>query len=106
VVFEHEQCLTLPTEAAGAEHVYHLYVVRSPDREALGQELARRGIGTLVHYPRAVHQHPAYAHLARPGRLERSERAAREVLSLPLYPELTDNEAARVADAVRGACGA
>jgi len=106
VVLEHEQCLTHPTEAAGAEHVYHLYVVRSPDREALGQELARRGIGTLVHYPRAVHQHPAYAHLARPGRLERSERLAREVLSLPLYPELTDDEAARVVDAVRGACGA
>jgi dTDP-4-amino-4,6-dideoxygalactose transaminase len=63
-------------------------------------------VGTLVHYPRAVHQHPAYAHLARPGRLARSERLAREVLSLPLYPELTDDEAARVADAAREACDA
>ena len=51
------------------------------------QRLAGRGIETLVHYPRAVHQHPGYAHLARPG-LEESERLAAEVLSLPLYPEL------------------
>ena len=49
-------------------------------------------------------QHPAYRDLARPGRLERSERLAREVLSLPLYPELTDDEAAAVINAVREAC--
>ena len=59
------------------------------------EALARRGIGTLVHYPRAVHEHPAYAALARPGKLARSERLAREVLSLPLYPELDRRRGAR-----------
>ena len=66
--------------------------------------LERRGVQTLVHYPRAVHEHPAYASLARPGKLQRSERLAGEVLSLPLYPELTDDEARTVVDAVRKAC--
>jgi dTDP-4-amino-4,6-dideoxygalactose transaminase len=106
VLQQHKRRLTLPTEAPGAHHVYHLFVVRSPRRDALTAALETRGVGTLVHYPRAVHQHPAYAHLARPGRLERSERLAREVLSLPLYPELRDDEAARVAEAVHEACGA
>ena len=82
----------------GFRHAYHLYVIRSPDRDALRQRLAERGVETLVHYPRAVHQHPGYAHLARPG-LDVSERLAAEVLSLPLYPELRDDEV----DAVAGA---
>ena len=63
--------------------------------------LADRGVETLVHYPRAVHEHPAYAHLARPGKLDTSERLCRRVLSLPLYPELTTDEAAAVIGAVR-----
>ena len=96
--------LRTPSPAPAAEHVYHLYVVRSPRRDAIAQALERRGVQTLVHYPRAVHEHPAYASLARPGKLPRSERLAREVLSLPLYPELTDDEARTVVDAVREAC--
>jgi dTDP-4-amino-4,6-dideoxygalactose transaminase len=95
--------VALPLEAPGARHVYHLFVIRSPRRDELAHELERRGIGTLVHYPRAVHEHAAYRSLARPGRLTRSERLAREVLSLPLYPELTDDEAREVAAAVREA---
>jgi dTDP-4-amino-4,6-dideoxygalactose transaminase len=83
----------------GFRHAYHLYVIRSPDREGLRRRLAERGVETLVHYPRAVHQHPAYARLARPG-LEESERLAAEVLSLPLYPELSDDEVAAVIEAV------
>jgi dTDP-3-amino-3,4,6-trideoxy-alpha-D-glucose transaminase len=98
---ELEDELELPVEASGAYHVRHLYVVRSRARDALAQGLARRGVGTLVHYARAVHEHPAYAALARPGRLGRSERLAREVLSLPLYPELTDDEVEAVVSAVR-----
>ncbi len=94
----------VPDEPADGGHVHHLFVVRSPRRDELARELKRRGVGTLVHYPRAVHQHPAYRDLARPGRLERSERLAREVLSLPLFPELTDDEAAAVITAVREAC--
>jgi dTDP-3-amino-3,4,6-trideoxy-alpha-D-glucose transaminase len=103
---ELEGVLPLPAESPAAHHVYHLFVVRSPGRDALGAALARRGVATLVHYPRAVHEHPVYRHLDRPGRLARSERAAREVLSLPLYPELTDEEAQTVAAAVREACAA
>jgi dTDP-4-amino-4,6-dideoxygalactose transaminase len=103
---ELEDAVAVPREAPGARHVYHLFVVRSPRRDALSQELERRGIGTLVHYPRAVHEHPAYRELDRPGRLLRSERLAREVLSLPLYPELTDDEVRAVAAAVRDAAGA
>jgi len=98
--------VAVPREAPGARHVYHLFVVRSPRRDALAHELERRGIGTLVHYPLAVHEHPAYRELDRPGRLRRSERLAREVLSLPLYPELTDDEVRTVAAAVREAVDA
>jgi dTDP-3-amino-3,4,6-trideoxy-alpha-D-glucose transaminase len=96
----------VPGEAAGDDHVHHLFVIRSRRRDALARELERRGIGTLVHYPRAVHGHAAYRGLARPGRLGRSERLAREVLSLPLYPELTDGEVETVIAAVRGATSA
>lgn len=83
----------------GFRHVYHLYVIRSNEREVLRRRLAERGVETLVHYPRAIHQHPGYARLARPG-LEISERLAAEVLSLPLYPELTDTEVDAVVEAL------
>jgi dTDP-3-amino-3,4,6-trideoxy-alpha-D-glucose transaminase len=83
-------------------HVYHLYVVRSNERDVLRDRLRSRGVETLVHYPLAVHQHPAWSDLGRPGALAESERAAREVLSLPLYPQLTDDEAGRVIEAVLG----
>jgi dTDP-4-amino-4,6-dideoxygalactose transaminase len=75
----------------GFRHAYHLFVVRSPERDELRARLAGAGIETLVHYPRAVHQHPAYERLGHDG-LGESEALAREVLSLPLYPELTDAE--------------
>jgi dTDP-4-amino-4,6-dideoxygalactose transaminase len=83
----------------GFRHAHHLYVIRSRDRERARRRLAERGVETLVHYPRAVHQHPAYAHLARPG-LDESERLAAEVLSLPLNPWLTDDEVEAVATAL------
>lgn len=103
---ELEGIVGLPAEADGAYHVYHLFVIRSSRRDELSRELDRRGIGTLVHYPRAVHEHAAYRELDRPGRLARSERLAREVLSLPLHPELTNDEAHAVTSAVREAAGA
>jgi dTDP-4-amino-4,6-dideoxygalactose transaminase len=93
-----------PTEAPGRRHVYHLFVVRVPNRDAFRAALRERGIETLVHYPRAIHQHVAYGGLtATNGRLGISERLASEVVSLPLYPQLTDAEADAVADAVRAA---
>ena len=92
--------VTLPTAADADEHVQHLYVVRTEQREALRGRLARRGVSTLVHYDRPVHRHSAYRRLERPGRLRTSERLCKEVLSLPLYPELRDEEVEYVIDAV------
>ncbi len=86
-------------EPPGSRHARHLYVVRSDDRDGLRARLADRGIGTLVHYPRAIHQHPAYAGLAHGG-LGESERLAAECVSLPLYAELRDDEVEAVADAL------
>jgi dTDP-3-amino-3,4,6-trideoxy-alpha-D-glucose transaminase len=93
--------LALPLEAPGRRHVYHLFVVRSPRRDDLRQALAGRGIDTMTHYARTVHQHPAYASLAgQPGSLATSEQLAREVLSLPLYPQLTEAEVDAVCETV------
>jgi dTDP-3-amino-3,4,6-trideoxy-alpha-D-glucose transaminase len=89
----------LPVESPGTTHAWHLYVVRAPERDRLRDALAARGVETLVHYPRALHQHPAYAALARPG-LARSEELARDVLSLPLYPQLRDEEHEAVCQAI------
>jgi dTDP-4-amino-4,6-dideoxygalactose transaminase len=84
-------------------HVYHLYVVRSADRDRLQAGLRQRGVGAAVHYPLPAHLQPAYATLglAAPGSLPVTERLATEVLSLPIYPELTDAEVDAVAAAVR-----
>ena len=92
--------VTLPAAAEADEHVWHLYVVRSEQRESLRGRLARRGVSTLVHYDRPIHRHSAYRRLDRPGRLRASERLCNEVLSLPLYPELRDEEVEFVIDAV------
>jgi dTDP-4-amino-4,6-dideoxygalactose transaminase len=82
------------------DHSYHLYVVRSADRDALRSRLREHHVETLVHYSLAVHQNPGWSGLDRPGRLVESERAAREVVSLPLYPQLTDDEVDRVIESV------
>jgi dTDP-4-amino-4,6-dideoxygalactose transaminase len=95
----------LPEERRGAApegHVWHLYAVRHPRRDALAAYLKERGIGTGVHYPTALHMQPAFASLGLgPGAFPVSERQAREELSLPLYPEMTADDVAYVADAVR-----
>lgn len=89
-----------PRPAPGAEPCHHLYVVRAGSRDALRERLFARGIGTDVHYPVAVHQQPAFAEFAG-APLPVTERAISEVLSLPLYPELSEAEAEAVAGAVR-----
>ena len=93
-----------PPPRPGAEPCHHLYVVRVAAREAVRERLASVGIGTDVHYPAAVHEQPAFAACSR-GRLPETERAVREVLSLPLYPELADGEAREVARALSAAVG-
>ncbi|MBX9789655.1 MAG: DegT/DnrJ/EryC1/StrS family aminotransferase [Pirellulales bacterium] len=87
-----------------AEHVYHLFVVRHAERDALRARLARDGVGTLVHYPVPVHLQPAYRDLTvGVGSLPETERAAAEVLSLPLWIGLERRQIEEVARAVRGA---
>jgi dTDP-4-amino-4,6-dideoxygalactose transaminase len=91
-----------PMEAAGRTHVYHLYVIRAPKRDALGEFLRTQGIGTGVHYPTPVHLQPCYADLKmKPGACPESERAAREILSLPIFPEITPAQVRRVCDTIR-----
>jgi len=93
--------VTLPRTLEGCEHVYHLYVIRHPRRDALAAHLDRAGVTALVHYPIPVHLQPAYADLGtREGSLPETERAAREVLSLPLYPGLDAEQQGRVIEAV------
>ena len=86
-------------------HVHHLFVVRAPHRGRFQAELRRCGVETLIHYPYPIHRQPAYEHLAGRTDLTGSERLAEQVVSLPLYPELTDSEveavAAAAADAAR-----
>ena len=94
--------LALPRRRADASHAYHLYVVRSPRRDELQAFLKARGVGALVHYPVPVHLQPAYrGRLPGGDHLPETERAAREVLSLPMYPELTEAEQQVVVEAVR-----
>jgi dTDP-4-amino-4,6-dideoxygalactose transaminase len=91
---------TPPPVRAGEVPAHHLYVVRVDDRDAFRERLEAAGVGTDVHYPRAVHEQPAFAALPR-GPLPETERAMREVVSLPLYPYLADDEVERVIEAVR-----
>ncbi|MGZ4314835.1 MAG: DegT/DnrJ/EryC1/StrS family aminotransferase, partial [Gaiellaceae bacterium] len=98
-----ETGLRLPEDDPG--HVYHLYVVRSQDRDRFREQLEARGIQTLVHYPRAVHEHPAYATVSRVGDLRLSRWFAAQAVSLPLYPELTDAEVRAVIVAVAEEAG-
>lgn len=93
--------LGLPQVADRASHVFHQYVVRCHDRDSLRRHLERDRIGTAVHYPQPVHLQPAYAgRLGGPGDLPETEAAAGEILSLPIYPQLTDHNIERVIDRI------
>lgn len=97
--------LGLPGERPGARHVYHLYTVRHPQRDALAKALTDLGVGTAVHYPIPVPAQPMFGVAARAEReWPEASRAAREVLSLPCFAELRDDEAETVAAALRRAC--
>jgi dTDP-4-amino-4,6-dideoxygalactose transaminase len=88
----------VPKEMAYARHVYHVYAVRTDDRPALQEALHAEQIQTGIHYPIPVHLQAAYASLGyRSGDFPEAEAAAREVLSLPMFPELTEPQQARVA---------
>jgi dTDP-4-amino-4,6-dideoxygalactose transaminase len=92
-----------PFEAAGRRHVYHLYVVRAPDRHAFRRALDERSIGTAVHYPVPVHRQPAYTELGRNDDLHDVDQASGEIVSLPLHADLTDAEVRHVAEVLEEA---
>jgi dTDP-4-amino-4,6-dideoxygalactose transaminase len=94
--------ITRPTERAYAEHVYHLYVIRTPDREGLGTWLRNRNVDTGVHYPVPIHlQHAWIAAGHSNGPLPVTESCSREVLSLPMYPELTVDQVHYISQSVK-----
>jgi dTDP-4-amino-4,6-dideoxygalactose transaminase len=97
--------LGLPRDQPYAAPAHHLFVVRHARRDALAAALAERGVGTLVHYPIPLHLQPAFEGMARAGAFPVAEKAAGEILSLPLYPEMSDAQADAVIEAVRAVAG-
>jgi len=89
------------TRSPHAQHVYHQYVIRAQRRDQLRQFLTDRKIGTEIYYPIPLHLQPVFSYLGyREGDLPESERAAREVLALPMFPELTDEEQQWVVESI------
>ncbi len=96
-----EGVLAPPGDGVGAEAVYHLYVIRCEQRDRLQRHLSNEGISTVIHYPVPIHLQPAYADLGHSrGDFPIAEQYAREVLSLPMYPELAEAGIERVAAAI------
>jgi UDP-2-acetamido-2-deoxy-ribo-hexuluronate aminotransferase len=95
---------TVPALMDGNTHVYAQYTIRAGDRDALGARLKEQGIPTAVYYPKCLHEQPVFSHLGcRMGQFPASERASREVISLPMHPFLTTAEQDRIVGAVRAA---
>lgn len=94
-----------PSEQEGTTHVFHQYTIRVKDRDAVKKRLdAGRITSTMIYYPVPLHLQAAYRHLGmKPGSLPVAEQVAQEVLSLPMYPELTEAQIKQVADAVKKA---
>ena len=94
--------LILPEIPARKSHVFHLYVVRTKRRDALQQYLGHEGVGTLIHYPKPIHLHGAYEHLGyKKGAFPVAEQLSNEVLSLPMFPEISDDQLGFVVEKVR-----
>ena len=101
-LFADAKDVVLPVEAAWTKGVYHLYVVRVADREALQAHLAEAGIATGIHYPIPLHLQKAYQHLGyKNGGFPVTERVAAEIVSLPMFPQLTAAQRTSVANEVK-----
>jgi len=93
--------ISCPLEGVDRFHVYHLYVLKVPQRDRFQQLLAESGIGTMIHYPIPVHLQESYSELKFQGHdLQITERLANEIISLPVYPELSDQEISYIIDVV------
>ena len=102
-----EHGVVLPRELPGARHVWHQYVIRAPRRDALREFLSARGIGSEIYYPLPLHQQEALKGLGyAEGDFPEAERAAREVLALPIFPELREDEQQIVVAALTSTCDA
>jgi dTDP-4-amino-4,6-dideoxygalactose transaminase len=98
--------VTPPRTMPGNEHVFHLYVVRVPKRDEVVRRLNADGIGAQIHYPIPIHLQGAFRGLGLgEGSFPVAEKAAREILSLPMFPEITADQQAQVVSALRGALG-
>jgi hypothetical protein len=94
--------LQLPVTAPANSHVFHVYAVLSPQRDALQEFLASHGVGTLIYYPQPLHLQKVYADLGfRAGDFPVAEQVSRQILPLPMYPELTDAQVDYVAGVIR-----
>jgi len=94
-------CVKTPVISDGCEHVFHQYTIRVPHRSELQKFLSDRKIGNAVYYPVPLHLQPIYAQSGHgPGSFPEAERAAEEVLCLPIFPELTSEQIQRVAGAI------
>lgn len=94
--------LRFPSETDYARHVYHLFVIRTKKRDRLKKYLKEKGIGTAIHYPTPVHLVPSFKYLGyKKGDFPESEKASKEILSLPMWPELKDEEVERVIEVVK-----
>jgi dTDP-4-amino-4,6-dideoxygalactose transaminase len=92
---------SLPEVRQGGAHVFHQYAICLPQRDALKTYLRQAGVGTMIHYPVPVHLQPAYRdRLSRVTSLPWTERVARQVLSLPIYPQMSDAQARCVSDCI------
>jgi len=98
--------IVLPVEPSGRKHVYHLFVVRVPHRYKVREELAERGIEVGLHYPISLHLQKAYQHLGYgQGDFPESEAAAESILSLPMFPHLTEEQVDHVCRTLTAALG-
>lgn len=102
--FRENPAITPPFEGPDRLHVYHQYTIRVGDRDRVRRELEEAGIQTMIYYPVPLHQQNVHKSLPASGEaFQYSERAAREALSLPMYPELTESAQSRVIEALRSA---